>query len=66
MRGKLIKIRKSQIPYFISGIIIFTNRFNGTNINYSIKYIVAGIWATLLFGSCYFSSEQCNKKKQKI
>ena len=44
MINRSLKIRKSQIPYFVSGIIIFTNRFNGTNINYNIKYIVAGLW----------------------
>lgn len=69
MRGKLIKIRKSQIPYFISGIIIFTNRFNGTNINYSIKYIVAGIWALYYLAvviSVQNNATRKNKKYEQI
>lgn len=65
MRGKLIKIRKSQIPYFISGIIIFTNRFNGTNINYSIKYIVAGIWALYYLAVVISVQNNATRKKNK-
>lgn len=45
MSGMQLRIRKTQIPYFISGVIIFTNRFNGVNINQYLKYIIAGIWA---------------------
>lgn len=56
MIGRSLKIRKSQIPYFISGIIIFTTRFNGTNVNYNIKYVVAGFW-TLYYMAIVISSQ---------
>ena len=65
MRGKPIKIRKSQIPYFISGIIIFTNRFSGTNINYSIKYIVAGIWALYYLAVVISVQNNVTRKNEK-
>ena len=65
MRGKPIKIRKSQIPYFISGIIIFTNRFSGTNIYYSIKYIVAGIWALYYLAVVISVQNNVTRKNEK-
>lgn len=55
-----IRIKKAQIPYFISGIIIFTNRFNGVNINQFVKYIVAGIWAL------YYIAIEISSQRDKI
>ena len=65
MINRSLKIRKSQIPYFVSGIIIFTNRFNGTNINYNIKYIVAGLWM-LYYMAIVASTKNRAKKNEKF
>lgn len=60
-----LKIRKGQILFFLSGIIIFTGRFNGVNVNQYIKYIVAGVWGGFYVASV-LAYRQKTKKKSDI
>ncbi len=57
-----LKINRAQIPFFVSGIIIFTGRFNGININQYIKYIIAGVWALYYFVAAFMNQNHKSNK----
>lgn len=64
MKSARIKINKA-VPYFVSGVIVFTNRFNGSDVNYSIKYIIAGIWA-LYYAAIVISTQRNGRRSEKF